>query len=513
MPAGFFQNRLVNRRSELFTNTGLWQDTQYGLRALAKNPGFTAAAVFALALGIGATTAVFTFADRLLFRPLPFLPSDRLVSIYHQTSGDSFLHPSLPYPDYLYYRDHNAVFTGLAAHTIADAELRVGARVETVSGEVVSANYFSILGVPLAAGRTFLPEEDSVPGRNPVVILGSGLWQQWLGSDPAVLGRQVILNHTNFTVVGIAPPGFAGLRLDRAAAPQFWIPAMMYPAVFGTEQDRRNYRGNEWLSLTGRLKHGQTIAAAQANFAELTGRLLQASPDRYESDRTCVLMPANLASIDPNHRVEVERMLAMLMAVAGVVLLLSCANVAGLLVARAVGRQKEVGVRLALGAGKRRIVQQLLTENLLLALLGGAAGLAVASAGTRLLAGFDHPFHVHLLLDTRLDLRTLAFALTASILSALMFGLIPLRHALQGEVLEALRADATPLGSRRFGARDALVIAQVALSVLLLAGSGLFLRTLRNAEATDVTRRPENVLLMDLNLAQRKYQEARGHRF
>ena len=496
----------------------LFQDLRYALRTMRGSPGFTAVVVLTLALGIGVNTAIFSFVDRLLLRPLPFPQSDRLATLYSRLPRSSSAYSTLSYPAYVYYRDHNGVLAGLAAYDDIQVNMRFGDDTETVPGEIVSANYFSVLGVAPLLGRTFLTEEDAVPGGNPVVMLAAELWRRRFGGDPAVVGRQVKINGVSFTVVGIVPPGFTGLQLDRTAQPILWVPTMMYPVAvpFGSERDLQHYWGDDWLSATGRLKPGVTFAQAEADYAQLTERLKpiwRAEILDLDKDRlSALLIPANESRFPLASRKTVTTYLAMLMAVVALVLLIACSNVASLMLARAVKRQKEIGMRLALGAGRARLARQLLTEGLLLSFAGGAAGLAVALLTARFLAGFQ-PFGLQLLLATAIDSRVLAFAFGLSVLTGVVFGLIPLRQVSGIELAHALKAEGRRHGPRSFGARNLLVVAQVALSLVLLAGAGLFVRTLRNAQAADITRNPENVLLLKLDLAGRKYDAARGQRF
>jgi predicted permease len=495
----------------------LFQDLRYALRTMRGSPGFTSIVILTLALGIGVNTAIFSFVDRLLLRPLPFPQSERLATLYFRAPRYSTAYSSLSYPSYVYYRDHNSVMAGLAAYSDIQVNMRFGEDMETVPGEIVSANYFSVLGVAPVLGRTFLAEEDAVPGRNAVVMLAAEFWRRRFGGDPAIIGRQVAINGVSFTVVGIVPPGFGGLQVDRTARPILWVPAMMYPVadLFANEMDLQHLWGDDWLSATGRLKPGVTFAQAEANIAQLTERLrpIWRAEKLDEKDKlNSLLTPANESRFPPESRGTVTRFLAMLMAVVALVLLIACSNVASLMLARAVKRQREIGMRLALGAGRARLARQLLTEGLLLSFAGGAAGLAIALLTARSLAGFQ-PFGLPLMLATGIDGRVLAFAFGLSVLTGVLFGLIPLRQVSPIELAHALKSEGPRHGRRRFGARNLLVVAQVALSLILLAGAGLFVRTLRNAQAADITRNPENVLLLSLDLTVRKYDAVRGQRF
>ena len=495
------------------------QDLRYALRTLRQTPGFSAVVILTLALGIGVNTAIFSMVDALVLRPLPFPESGRLSSLLYRPPGDpNTFYESMSYPDYLYYRDHNDVFSGLAAYTDVDGYLGSGDEQERIPGEIVSANYFPVLGVAPVLGRSFRPEEDAVPARNPVLMLGYGLWQRRFGGQRDLIGKQLVLNGVSFTVVGVAPAGFGGLKLDRRARPEFWVPLMSYPAVLLSYGDLQHNRGDQWLSATGRLKPGVTPAQAQANFAALTEQLKRAYwtelfKDTDVPEWTAVLAPANEARFPLSSRKAVLTFLDMLLAVVGLVLLIACSNVASLLLARMVKRQREMGVRLALGAGKARLFQQLLTESLFLSLLGGCAGLVVAYLTSALLTSIQRPFQMQLVLDLGLDGRVLVYTFALSVCTGVVFGIFPIRQAARLDLTSALKADPGVSGPSKLSLRNVLVVAQVALSLLLLTGAGLFVRTLRNARAADVTRDPGKVLLLDLDLAQRKFDETRGKRF
>jgi predicted permease len=501
----------------------LLQDVRYGVRMLRKNPGFTAVAVLTLALGIGANTAIFSFVDQLLLRPLPFPEANRLVSLcYGSMQSSDIYNGSVSLPDYVFYRDHSTTLAALAAYTDIDVALRLGDHQVRLPGEIVSYNYFSVLGVSPFRGRWFLADEDAVPGRNPVVVLGYGLWQQAFGSDPEVVGRRVVINGVSFTVVGIAARNFIGWRLDRATKPEFWIPTMMYPVALPQigQFDLQHVVGAEWLSAVGRLKAGVAMAQAQADFSYRLEQLRQtlwrdafAKTDE-PMQRVGLLVRANEARIDPGQGKTVRTFLSMLMAVAGVVLLIACSNVASLMLSRAFKRQGEMGVRLALGAGRGRLFQQLLTESLLITFMGGIAGLMLAMTAAKFLATSHQPFHMPLLLEPNLDFRVLAFTFILASLIAVVFGLIPLRQGARLDLVPILKGDSgSPTGRSRFGMQQFLITVQVALSVVLLIGAVLFVRTLRNAEAADPTRDPGSVLLLKIDLTERKYDEARGKQF
>jgi putative ABC transport system permease protein len=492
------------------------QDVRYAMRTLRKAPGFTAVVILTLALGIGVNTAIFSLVDRLILRPLPFPDSGRLATIFFRGSGPT-PYNSLSYPDYEYYRDHNEIFSGLAAYDDITVNVRFGNDDEAVPGQIVSANYFDVLQVPPILGRNFRPQEDLVPGRDSVVMISQDLWKRRFGGDPAVLGRSVIINGHDFTVIGIVPGDFAGLQIDRQSKPELWTPIMSYPTVisWGAEYDLQHYRGDEWLSATGRLKPGVSQGQASAQIAQLTGQLKTIyRAEKFSNGKLLGMpIPANDSRFLLESRQTVTRFLTMLMAVVGLVLLIACANVASLLLARGVKRQKEIGVRVALGACRARLAQQLMSEGLLLSLAGGAAGIAVTLVVQRFLAAFDSPFPMGVLLSDSVDRRVLIFALALSLLTGILFGLLPLRQAARLDVTPMLKTEMPGAGRRVFRARSLLVVTQVALSVVLLTGAGLFVRTLRNAQAADVTRDSDKVLLFNLNLSGSKYTHEQGRAF
>ena len=492
-------------------------DVKYALRMLWSNPGFTAIAVLTLALGVGVLTSIFSMVDSLLLRPLPFPDSDRLVSLYYRTT-DGLIYNSMSYPDYEYFRDHNDFLSSLAAYDDVTAGFRFGDQIEKVAGEVVSWNYFRVLGVEPAVGRAFLPEEDRVPGANPVVVLGYGLWQRRFAGGPAVIGRSIVINGSAFTVIGVAPRGFRGFALDRSAPPEFWAPLMMYPAVIpnmaGLGLERR--WSTHWLASLGRLKPGVTLNQAQARMSRLTLRLKQEHWDRewkgVLETKAGLLYRLNDSRFSPRQRASVVNTLWMLLAIAALVLLASSFNVANLLLVRAAKRTKEMAVRLSLGAGRGRLIRQLLTESVLLSLFGAAAAMVVALATSRFLESFRQPFKMPMLLETGLDLRMLGFAMLISGVTGIFFGLAPARMASRLDLNSALKVETIAAG---FGFRGArlkrwLIAGQVAVSMLLLIGAGLFVRTLINAQAADITVDPGNVLLFRRDIRGRGYDEERG---
>ena len=487
------------------------QDLRQAARILAKSPGFTAIAVLSLGLGIGANTTIFSLLNAIFLRPLPVQDPDRVVAVFTSDfSGPPFGGSS--YPDYLDFRTKTDAFAGLAAYTVAPMSLSDGPRTDRVFGELVTANYFAVAGIQPSRGRTFRPVEDERPDAAPAIMVSDGLWRRRFGADPTLVGRDVILNGHPFTVVGIAPPGFTGMM--RGLSVDLWVPMTMAGAI--PSSDRLDGRGNRWLLLLGRLKPGLTAAAAEAQLAVLAAQLQRAYPDNWtdvkEKCRVITVVPESRARLFPAARGAVLGFLALLLTVVGLVLLMACTNVAGLLLARATARRREIAVRLSLGASRGRIIRQLLTESLVLSLLAAILGIAVASWATDLLVAFRPPVPIPVALDLRLDLRVLGFTLLVSILTGLVFGLAPALQASRPELLPALK-DGSAAGERaasRWSPRRLLVVAQMAMSLVLLIGAGLFLQSLGNAHRIDLGFDRANLLLLSLDVRLNGYDEPRG---
>lgn len=491
-----------------------WQDVRYGLRMLRKNPGFTAVAVLSLALGIGANTTIFSLFNALLLRPLPGRNPGALATVY--TSGSSgSLYSASSYPDYLDYRDRSEAFSELAASTFTPMLLSGAGLNDRIIGETVTGNYFETFGVTALYGRTFTSAEDQ-PGAAPVVVLSHGLWQRLFGSDPAVVGETLKLNGQPVTIIGIAPKEFTGSI--RGVSLELWVPFSNAPLLM----PRRNLierRGARGLFLFGRLKPGYTAEQAQSNLRVIGQQLYEAHPNEWTNKkgqpRVVSVLPESQSRVPPVARGALLGFLGMLLVVVGLVLLIACANVANLLLARAGARRREIAVRLALGAGRGRLVRQLLTENILLSLLAGVAGVLLAVWTSRLLMAFQPPLPFSLALDLGFDYRVLAFAFGVTLATGIIFGLAPALQATKPNLVVALKEVGAggAGGYRRSYLRNGLVVTQVALSVLLLAGAGLFLRSLANAGTIDVGFDPENVLLVSLDLGLQGYDEVRGRVF
>ncbi len=439
----------------------LLQDLRYGLRILRKNPGFTLAAVLSLALGIGANLTIFSFVDAFFLRPIPAREPEQLVTV--EASRNGRWNASYAYPDYTHYRDHSKSFEALAAHySTAPLNLVINGDARMANGAVVSANYFSMLGIQPRLGRFFLPEEDAVPDRNPVVVISYRMWQDHFGSDPAVLGKELSLN-------GVAPADFPGVL---AGFPnEFWLPAMMLRLGYRWCDAIANAQCKP-LQLLGRLAPGRTLAEAEAELNLLAQQLAATFPT--EQGRVISLRPA--LGVRMIEREGFAYQMQLLMTVTGLLLLIACANVAGLLLVRGAARRKEIAVRLCIGAGRGRLIRQFLTESLSLALAGGGLGLLLSRWARDLLATFYNTSD-GVQYDLSLSSRALVYALALTLFTGLLSGLLPALQATRHDLTRALKDEGASQRPRRQRLRSALVIGQVALSLALLVAAGLILRS------------------------------------
>jgi predicted permease len=495
----------------------LLQDIRYALRQLAKSPGFTVVALLTLTLGIGGTTVIFTVINGLLLRPPPQVRQpDQLVGIFTSDySGPPFGSSSLP--DALDFAKQVDVLSGLAVYSDRRVSLSAGGEPTRALAELVTGDYFRVLGVTPALGRTFRSDEGVTPGADPVAVLGWGLWQHYFGGDSTVIGRTIRLSGHPVTVVGVAPQDFTGLLNGFDVG--LWVPISQLAVLQPGTSDLTS-RGARFLLVVGRLKPGVTIREARARFAVLAGQLHSAYAqnwtDVHEAPRRISLVPEQQARIFPQIRGSLVGFLSILMVVAGLVLLICCANLANLLLARATARQREVAVRLALGAGRWRLVRQLLTESLVLAGLGALGGTLLAQWIAGLLGAVRPPAPVPIVLDLHLDPGVLGFALATAVATALVFGLIPALRATRPDLVPALRREQQPPGKggrRRFALRDVLVAGQVAVSLVLLVAAGLLLRSLRNAQQIDLGFDPRGLALMSFDPSVESYPEARARQF
>src|SRR6266851_3691715 len=485
-----------------------WQDLRHSVRMLLKRPGFTLTVVMTLALGIGANATIFTWIKAVLLAPLPGMERpDELVEIWGATRHNSAL--STSYLDYLDFRDRNTALSGLIAHQVLPMNLGRGEKPERVRGAVVSGNYFDVLGIKALIGRTFLPEEDRTPNSHPVAVIGYGLWQRRFGSDPHVIGQKITLNEHDFTIIGVTPADFASPFAGNAI--DAWTPVMMKDYVARPHFSLTD-RSSRWLMVMGRLKPGATVPQAQANIAAIASHLEKEYPQTNE--RMGVAVYSVLQS-PFSLKQDMRPPLAILMAAVGVVLLIACANVANLLLARATSRRKEIALRLALGGSRGRLVRQMLTESFVLASLGAALGLAIAFWTARSLAAFLPPYASRASFDTRPDAVVFAFTLGLTVITTLLFGLAPTLHASKQDLVTAMKDNTATVGRgpRKVSLRHALVITQVALSMVALISAGLFVRSLREAYKADPGFDPHGVLLASFDPFLSGYDESRGREF
>lgn len=468
-----------------------WNDLRYALRMLRKSPVFTAIAVLSLAVGIGANTAIFSLVDQILIRLLPVKEPQQLVLLTMKGMhyGSNWGGNALSYPMYSDFRDNNQVFSGMFCRFPNYLSLSFGGQTERVAAELVSGSYFPVLGVGAALGRTFTPEEDKVPNGHPLVMLSYSYWKSRFASDRTLIGKTVVINGHNMTVIGVAQPGFDGVELGFVT--QVFVPVMM-KAQMTPLWDGMKDRRWRWVNAFGRLKPGVTAQKAKASLQPFFHSMLEMEVKepafRNASAYTREQFLKNIIDVLPGSqgrsytRPQLETPLWLLMAVTGGVLLIACANVAGLLIARAATRQREVAIRLALGAGRMRIVRQLLVESLLLAGAGGILGIALATWTNRGVLAVLPPDSAFLQLSTAPDLRILIFTVSVSCLTGLIFGLVPAWQSTRPNLAPTLKDQAGAVlgGSGQVRLRKGLVTAQVTLSLLLLIGAGLFIRSLRN---------------------------------
>ena len=488
----------------------LQRDVRYAIRMLARTPGFTFVICLTLALGIGANTVIFSAVDAVLLRAAPVADPSSVASVYTGSADGRERFSVSGYPDYVDLRD-SGVFQSLAAFAGIPLVLQTPEGAESIPGQLVTGNYFDVLGVRIPVGRSFSADEDRAGSGIRVVVLSYAAWQNRFGGEASAVGRTISLNGNSYTIIGIAPRGFTSPVLG--AAPEMWAPSALQPELRPPSAGVRRglgssnlltARGLRWMNMVGRLAAGQSIASAAAA-ADAVAVRLEATYPSSNRGRRFTVVPLGTG---PGIRTATSPLLRLLSVAVIVVLLIACANVASLLLARAVTRRREIAVRMAVGAGRGRLVRQWLTESVLLALLGGSGGLLIAWWMAPVLHGFGIPETVPLGVTN----RVFVFALFVSVASAVLFSLAPVIQTLRRNTVEALRDEggAVASGVHATRMRSMFVVMQVALSVVLLVGAGLFLRTLRNATAVDLGYDVDRVLLADINLDVRGYSQDAG---
>ena len=493
----------------------LARDLRYGLRILAKQPGFTLVAVLTLGLGIGVNTAILSAVNGFILRPLSADRPEELLAPYWGRKADAQVWDRFSYPNYLDVREQNKSFTDLCAFTWAAAGMSAGntvggERAEVVWGELVSGNYFEVMGVKPILGRGFLPEEDSTPNTHPVTVLSHYSWQKRFNADPAIVGKTVFLNGTAFTVVGVAPESFMGSVFYFRQG--YWVPLMM-AQKFSRRAEWRTDRAYQTVNLYGRLKPGVTIEQAEADLNLVNDNLAKLHPKENGDTRIQLRTELDGRYEGATRVMRYGGVLALF--VSGLVLLLACANVANLMLARAAVRTREIGIRLAIGASRGRIVRQLLTESLLLALAGGLLGWAFAYAGAGWAQATFPPVPYPVNLDLAPDSYLLKWMLAVSMLTGVLFGLAPALLASRTDLVNIIKGGMgnPSYGRRRWNLRGVLVVAQVTISLVILICAGLFIRSLGMVRQTDPGFQTENLVTMIVNLDLLAYDQPSMQRF
>ena len=479
----------------------LWRDLRYTIRMLGRNPGFTIIALLALALGIGANTAVFSVVNAILLRPLPGIADPaRLVSVYRIQNGQTF--DDMGYPDYRDYRDRNQSLLGLAAHGATALSFNYAGTPERMICDLVTGSYFDVLGVQPAAGRLLLPDDDAA------AVISFGLWQRRFGGSSGAIGARIELNGNPFTIVGVAEKGFRGTIISLPF--DLWAPLRTQPRLVPRLSDSiMENRNAGWLFLFGRLKPGADLRQTDAEMKTIAAQLAHAYP--LTNGKRTVAVAAGVGMY-PDDRAEVSGLLGLLSGAVALLLLIACSNVAGMLMVRATGRTREMAIRLAIGADRMRLLRQLLTEGLVLALAAGAIGVLLAAWATQAIIAASQGTAPSLVrhAGAHIDGTVLAFTLLASLTTGLLFALLPATQSLKVDLTSSLKSGLPGSGMRRTRLRSALVIGQVALSFVLLSGAGFLLRGLYRIVTANPGFDAQQVAMVAVNLDLAQYSEEKG---
>jgi putative ABC transport system permease protein len=497
----------------------LAQDLRYAVRGLRKAPAFTLVALLTLALGIGVNSSIFSIVNAILFRPLPVERPNELVDIYGRQEATTE-HGTSSYPNYLTYREQMSTLSDLVGYSNFFAHLSIAGSSDLVTGELVTENYFRALGIRPALGRAFAPGEGTVVGASAYAVISDRFWKTKLGGAPDVVGRTFRMNGIVYTVIGVAPPEFRGMVPVVTA--QMWIPAAMAEHVepLGNNRttgrspgaNRLERRGQHWMWLKGRMKAGVTVAQVRTELEGIVRRLGAEFPETMAKERI-VLVPTRDVRINPDVDATIAPAGLLMVAAVSLVLVVACANLANLMLARAAGRGREMAVRAALGAERSRLIRQLLTESLLLALVGGALALVLAVGLSALVGRLQPPLPIDLGLSVSPDWRVLVFTLLIAVVTGVVFGLVPALRASRPDLVPALK-DASGGGTRRrFGLRDTLVVVQVAVSLVLVIAGALLVRSLAAAGRVPLGYDGDRTAYLSPELKMSGYDDARAGQF
>lgn len=488
----------------------IWSDLRYAFRKLVTAPGFSVVVVLTLALGIAVNTTMFSVINAILLQPMQARHPEDLVAVFFSTTQSAPFRSS-SFSDYLDIKEPaNDVVSDLAAYTLDTADLKLGARTQHVSIGFVSGNYFHLLGVAPFMGRAFLPEEGQLLNPHPVAILSSSLWRNQFGADPNIVGKSVHLNQQSFTVLGVLDDKYS--RIHHFFQVDLFVPATAKDLLF--EQHNLTSRQAKQFFLLGRLRSGVGLPQAQARLTLIATELQRQFPKIWSNERgqpgTVTVLSERNSRVPPQARNGVIAFSVFLLVIVGMVLFIACANLANLFLARALSREKEIAVRMAVGSSRFRLIRQLLAESFILSLIGAAAALLLTYWASNFLATYHPPLEVSLGLDLKIDYRVLLFALFMTLLTTVLFGLTPALHATKPELISALK-DTTAAGfARRFALRNVLIVGEVAMSVILLLPAGLFLRSLQRFEAMDIGFNRDHLALVAVTLSPEKYAPEHG---
>jgi macrolide transport system ATP-binding/permease protein len=486
-----------------------FQEIRHTFRMLAKNPGFTAIAALSLALGVGANSAVFSLADALVLRPLPIRDPGEVVTVNTHTPDRSY--GGVSYPNYRDLREKSRSFDGVVAWDFATWGVATSTQdvAQMRMGVFVSDNFFPVLGVEPTLGRSFRREETLVPGRDAVVVLSYDFWKNQFASDPSVIGRTIRLNGIDFSVVGVAPASFTGV--EQYIRPAMFVPVQMKQRLDGAKDDPLEKRGDHGFNLKARLKPGVSLKTAQAEISTLWQSLQQQYPEANGRRKAAVTTEIQARfQQDPYDSI----LVTFLMGLVALVLVIACANVANLLLARARSRSREIAIRLAVGASRWRLIRQLLLESLVLAIMGGLAGVVFAYGGIRFLQRIQVPSDLPIVIDVHLDHRVLLFSFLAALVSALFFGIAPAWQSTRTHLVPALKTAVQGFtGRRRTIGRNVLVVGQVALSLALLVATGMLMDAVRKTLALDPGFRTDHLLMMEFDTALVRYTDDQTREF